>query len=186
MKRTRLLAAAGVALVLAAAAFLCFDIQDGMWEGNFRDGEYRIAFRDPGGRPVQGVELRVEDESGRRVYGAVVAEYTEGHAPRSDAAGVLTFRSACLPFGGRSCNVMFLGCRVWEVGDGPPVYYCRFLHRGEEVYRVAFNDLNLELSRRALLHDAQAGPQEGERAQRRRQERDGVLWKAVTIQVPGK
>jgi hypothetical protein len=112
-----------------------------VWDGGFPQAEFRLRFVDGKGRPISGVVLRVEDESGRLFYHYPVSDYGPGHAPTSDADGVLTFHHATtgsLEYGGRCWSPFGL----LEVGDcHGPVYVCRFLKGGREVHRCRYDEL---------------------------------------------
>src|SRR5262249_41742676 len=115
-----------------------------IWDGGFCRAEFRITFRDAQGRPVEGVELRVEDERGSEFFHYPVTDYLPGQVPAADADGTLVFHHATysgLEFGGQSYYLFF----VIPVGQHHgPTYVCRFLYRGREVYRVPYDDLNAE------------------------------------------
>jgi len=111
------------------------------WDGRFPAAEYQIAFQDSNGRPLVGVELQVEDESGRRCFGYPVTDYVPKGVLKSDEQGVITFHhvSFGLEFGGRDT----LLCGVFPIEKSePPRYVCRFFYRDQEIWRTRFADLN--------------------------------------------
>jgi hypothetical protein len=112
-----------------------------LWDGGYLRAEYRVTFQDPEGRPVEGIELRVEDRQGHTFYHYPVTDYLPGHIPTSDSNGLMVFHHAGggIEFSGK-CWFLF-GFIPVEEHPGP-VYVCQFLHRGREVYRVRYGELD--------------------------------------------
>jgi hypothetical protein len=113
-----------------------------IWDGGFCPAEYRITFRDSGGNAVPGVELRVENGQGSEFFHYPVTDYLPDQIPTSGDDGVLVFHHACysgLEFSGR-CWYLFFVIPMGE--QRGPVYVCRFLYRGQEVYRIRYDDLS--------------------------------------------
>src|SRR5262249_31729396 len=129
-----LVALAGVILL-----GLLFPVQTVIWDGGWSQEEYRFTFLDRKGKPVEGVELRVEDQAGNNFYHFPVAGYLPGRVPASGADGALMFHHAPSNMvSGR--DYLFFG--VVPIAKVPgPAYVCHFVLRGEEVHRVRYNDL---------------------------------------------
>ena len=53
--------------------------------------EHELTFLDPNGNPIEGVELRVEDQSGKEFFCFPVTDYLPGQTPKSDKDGVIRF-----------------------------------------------------------------------------------------------
>lgn len=129
----------GIALVLLG--LLGFFSPKELWDGGYLQAEYQITFRYPDGRPVEGVQLRVEDQRGHTFYHYPVTDFLPDRSPTSDTAGRMVFHHASdgLEFGGKCW--LFYG--LIPVEEQPsPVYVCRFLQRGGEVYRVRYGEIN--------------------------------------------
>jgi hypothetical protein len=113
------------------------------WDGSFAQAEYQLIFTDADGRPLQGIELRVEDSAGNDHRHFPVTDYVARNIPTSDEDGKLVFHHTCyggLEFGGRCSHLLWF----ISVGDcESPRYVCRFMRDGREIYRCWFNDLNL-------------------------------------------
>ena len=125
----------GVGLLVFVSCCTCK-----VWVGHYLQAEYQITFQDPGGNPVEGIELRVEDPEGRDYFHFPVDDYLPGQAPTSDRNGLMVFHHVqrSVELTGRTYYVFF----VIPIRDpGFPVFLCRFLYQGQEVYRVPFLDL---------------------------------------------
>jgi hypothetical protein len=110
-----------------------------IWDGSWAQEEYRITFEDRDGKPVEGVQLRVENESGDNFFHFPVTDYLPKHAPMSDSNGVLVFHHA--PLSGVSGRAWRRFGLIPMGEQSGPVYICRFLHDGEEVHRLRYTDL---------------------------------------------
>ena len=110
------------------------------WGGSFGQNEYQITFVDRNHQPVRGVELRVEDPVGHTYEVYPVSEYAPGRIPTSDERGLMMFHhiDRGAEFHGM-CHESFWGTR-WGDCDSP-VYVCRFLLRGHEIYRCTLSHL---------------------------------------------
>jgi hypothetical protein len=130
-----------LALSIAATAFtgLALSTRAIRWDGSWGLEEYRFTFRDTAGKSVEGVRLRVENESGTNFYHFPVADYLPGHVPTSDAGGLLVFHHAPYSMVGGTCWQPFGAVCVGECSG--PAYVCHFLLDGREVHRVRYNDL---------------------------------------------
>ena len=113
--------------------------------GAFAHAQYEFTFHTPDGAPLRGVRLQVVDDKGEDSFHYPVSDYSAGSAPTSDAQGVLTFHHVNREhpewFG--SGSYLFFLIPVGE-GAHAPVYYCRFVHEGREVYKARYNDLDAE------------------------------------------
>jgi hypothetical protein len=127
------LAVPGLVLLLLCSSMNCL-----VWDGGYPPAEFQATFTDEGGRPLEGVELRVEDREGHAYFHYPVTDYLPEHVPTSDRHGLMTFHHAThgLEFGGKSCGLFGFG------ETKAPQYVCRFVFRGEEVYRASYHDLN--------------------------------------------
>jgi hypothetical protein len=109
------------------------------WGAVWEQEEYRFTFRDRHGRPVEGVQLRVENHSGTNFYHFPVTDYLPGQVPTSDAGGVCVFHNVS--------DCWYWGLAWWLFGAVPmgdhhaPAFVCRFFHQGRAVHRVSYNDL---------------------------------------------
>jgi hypothetical protein len=95
---------------------------------------------DSSGNPVEGVELRVEDERGKEFFCFPVTDYLPAHAPTSDEHGVMRFHhvSTAVEWDDLGCKLFWL---VPVRTTRSPVFICRFVHRGKEVYRIRYGEL---------------------------------------------
>ena len=133
--RVAFCAALGIGLLLALSCAECR-----VWDGDYLQAEFQLVFKDLSGRPIEGVELRVEDGEGRNYFHYPVSDYLPGQIPASDRGGAMVFHhvSDGAEFSGKTYYVLF----VIPVRDPPaPVFVCRFLYNGREVHRVPFSDL---------------------------------------------
>lgn len=139
MKQTKTVALliAGGVLLLAIASL----VETHVWDGGFRQAEYQLTLVDRAGKPVPGVELRVEGESGANFYHYPVTDYSPNSTLASNDKGVLTFhhvKLGGLEFGGK-CSELFWIIPIGECNS--PIFVCRFVADGKEIYRCKFNDL---------------------------------------------
>jgi hypothetical protein len=145
MRRSFLFWAGPLCCLAVAALFLFVPLQGITWDGGWPSEEYRFLFRDRDGRPVPGVQLRVENAAGTNFYFFPVVDYLPGEVPTSDADGVLVFHHAPFTMLSGHLRQVFQWSKlrwVWEEDSPPPpAYVCRFLRDGQEVHRVRFNDL---------------------------------------------
>jgi hypothetical protein len=132
--RLRLLAL-GVAAVVGLVPF-----EGIVWDGGFRDAEFRLRFVDPTDRPVPGVTLRVLTAAGGVCHLYPVNEFLPDGAPASDADGRMVFHHASrgLEFAGHESRNL-VGMQFGETRS--PQYLLVFDHGGREVYRVWYADL---------------------------------------------
>ncbi len=128
-----------VSVVLLGLLTLLYPHPGIIWDGSWGPEEYRITFKGWAGRPVEGVQLRVENESGSNFYHFPVCDYLPGHVPASDAEGVIVFHHAPSCF--VSGHAWWLFGRIPMGDHSEPVYVCRFLLDGWEVHRIRYNDL---------------------------------------------
>jgi len=134
--RTALLLAGGTTLLGVVSS-----AQTMIWDGGYPQAEFRLTFVDSDGKPVEGIQLRVEDRDRHVFYHYPVTDYLPDRTPTSDRAGRMVFHhvSNAVEFSGTIRFVYFLFPVVVERG---PAFVCRFRHRGEEVYCVGFGELD--------------------------------------------
>src|SRR5262245_7296813 len=65
-----------------------------IWDGSWDQEEYRFTFLDKQGKPVEGIELQVEDQAGSNFNHFPVTDYLPGKAPASGRDGVVVFHHA--------------------------------------------------------------------------------------------
>ena len=126
----------GVGLLFVAAPFRVTRFAD----GSYPQAEFQLTFNDTHGVALQGVELRLEDQEAHSYYHYPVIDYFPGNVPTSDRDGAMIFHhiSDGIEFSGTT--TYWFG--VWPtVGERAPVFLCRFLHNGQEVYRIGFREL---------------------------------------------
>jgi hypothetical protein len=131
-----------IAILLGVVAVLGFLLPPNsaiIWDGIWEQEEYRITFTDRDGKPVKGVELRVENESGINFYHFPIADYLPKQVPTSGADGVLVFHH--VPSNSVSGRDWWLFGVIPMSGSSPPVYVCRFLLHEREVHRIRYNHL---------------------------------------------
>ncbi len=123
--------------VLAAASFLTTFSAASCGYGQ---REYQLTFENSRGKPVPGVDLKVEDERGNDFFCFPVTDYVPGRAPLSDEQGIMCFHHISTAVEWDSIGGSLFG---WiTISTAPsPVFICRFLHRGKEVYRIPYGDL---------------------------------------------
>jgi hypothetical protein len=130
-------------LLVALGMFALFScsVHKIQWGGGYAQAEIQLSFRDAKGTPIEGVELRVEDRDGRECFYYPVSDYAPGQIPKSDHDGLMVLHhvSQGLEFGGSQVDLFFL----IPIDTQPaPVFLCRFLHQGREVYRSSFSELD--------------------------------------------
>ena len=120
-----------------------------VWDGSFGQAEFQLVFQDQDGNPIQGVELCVVDRKGQNYFHFPVDDYVPGKIPTSDRDGLMLFHhvSRGIEFSGRTYYVLFA---IPITEPSLPTYDCRFLYKGQEVYRIAFGELD---SWKGLLND---------------------------------
>jgi hypothetical protein len=143
-----------IAIVVAFALLL--SMTGCLYDGFYWQAEYQIKFVTPDGRPIDGVQLEVLDESGNISYGYPVTDYYEGGIPTSDADGVITFHHVqyTMEWGG----MFFFGC---VAGSGPQVFDLLFSENGRLIYDTKYHDFNREvksdtptITRKVSVYDA--------------------------------
>ena len=123
--------------LLATVSCLVCEVGD----GRYGQAEFQLTFLDPSGNPIEGVELRVEDQQGRTYFHYPVDDYVPLQIPTSDRNGLMVFHhvSRGFEFSERTYNLFF----VIRIRETPaPAFFCCFLQDGEEVYRIPFRDLD--------------------------------------------
>ena len=113
-----------------------------IWDGGYSDAEYQITFKDQNGKPVEGIELRVEDRQGHIYHHYPVTDFLPGVIPSSDKNGLMVFHHHCyfaMEFSGR-IRYVFFAIPVEEKRG--PEFICRFLFRGNEIQRIPYDDVN--------------------------------------------
>jgi hypothetical protein len=112
------------------------------WGGSCGYGqrEYQLTFIDSSGNVVEGVELKVEDERGNEFFYFPVSDYSPGQVPTSDQQGVMRFHhvSTAVEWDDYGWALFWL---VPVTTVPSPVFICRFVHRGKEVYRIPYGEL---------------------------------------------
>lgn len=128
------------AVTLLGAVSLLLSIYH--WDGAFPEIEYVFVFRDVNGNPVQGVELRVLNESDEITYDYPVDDFHSDGIPRSNSGGELVFHHIYqgLEYGGSAWNLFFLF--PIDIYGGTPAFYCHFFYEGKEVYALRYEALN--------------------------------------------
>jgi hypothetical protein len=76
-----------------AAGFAYASYKTTQWGGSYGylQIEHELTFLDPNGNPVEGVELKVEDQRGNEFCCFPVTDYLPGQTPKSDKKGVIRF-----------------------------------------------------------------------------------------------
>jgi hypothetical protein len=129
-------------LLVACAMFALFSTcVRAVWHGGYGQAEIQLSFRDAKGKPVEGVELRVEDRDGRECFHYPVNDYAPGQIPQSDRDGLMVLHhvSQGIEFSESRVDLLFL---IPIYVQPAPVFLCRFLHQGREVYRSSFSELD--------------------------------------------
>jgi hypothetical protein len=128
-----------VGIIVFAVIGLISSTSKIIWDGGFPQSEFEITFQHPDGKPLKGIELRVEDRQGRVFYRYPVSDFAPNQIPTSGEDGVMIFHHVGdgVEFGGRDWYLFgFIPIR-----EGPPVYVCCFLYEGREVYRIEYDKL---------------------------------------------
>src|SRR5262249_3065671 len=104
----------GPALVLAGASVLQ-SAQSIVWDGGYPVTEFQLTFVNPDGRPVEGVELRVENREGTNYFYYPVTDYLPGQTPTSDRNGLMEFHHVgrAIEFHGRYTSVGHPFFTIW-------------------------------------------------------------------------
>jgi hypothetical protein len=112
-----------------------------IWDGGYATAEFQMTFVDEERKPLQGIELRVEDEGGHTYFHYPVTDYLPDHTPISDHNGLMVFHHAGhgVEFSG---EVRYLYCLLPRKVRRGPVYICRFVRGDTEVYRISFSQLD--------------------------------------------
>jgi hypothetical protein len=125
-----------------AAALAYASYQTTRWGGSygFSQLEYEFTFNDSRGDSIEGIELRVEDQRGKEFYCFPVTDYLPNQVPKSDKDGVMRFHhvSTAVEWDNYGWYLFWL---FPIQTTRSPVYVCRFLRAGKEVYRVPFGEL---------------------------------------------
>jgi hypothetical protein len=111
------------------------------WDGGYGQDEFQLTFLDQTGKPVPGVQLRVEDRDGRNYFHYPVSDYLPDRPVASDDAGLMVFHHV------QTSGVEFSGHTTFLYGLIPvvripgPKFVCRFLYREREVWRIDYSEL---------------------------------------------
>jgi hypothetical protein len=111
-----------------------------VWDGSYPCAEYRITFIDTSGKPIEGVQLRVENPEGLNFFLFPISDYLPGQVPVSDRNGRMVFHHC-------PDKVIFSGRIYYLWGDivldsvRGPRFTCRFLRNGKEVHRMDYSEL---------------------------------------------
>jgi hypothetical protein len=108
------------------------------WDGGFPDAVYELSFRDAEGGPIRGIEVRVEDKTGRPCFHRPVNNYYADSVPTTSDDGTMTLYSHDVCFGG-TCQSYFFVIRRGTCRG--PEYTCRFLRNGREEVSISFDTL---------------------------------------------
>jgi hypothetical protein len=115
------------------------------WDGSFSRAEFRLTFLASDGKPLEGVEMAVQNERGEQSFFYPVTNNTPTNKLRTGLDGVLIFNhveSYFPEFGGKCGRFLFL----FPTGQcSAPLFYCKFIYKGKEVYRIRYTRLNQEL-----------------------------------------
>ena len=119
--------------VLLAVVFFSFRTKT--WDGGFIQAEYQLAFHDEVGKPIEGVQLRVEDDRGLPRYCFPVTDYHPENIPTSDTRGLLVFhhRTTIGELSGE-CRYFLFVISLDDDKCAPPEFVCRFFYRGREAW----------------------------------------------------
>jgi len=129
-------------IVGAIAAVLACACTTTRWAGSctYLQLEYELTFTDSLGKPIEGVELKVEDNRGKEFFCFPVTDYSPGQTPKSDKHGVMRFHHVQTGVEWDEYGWSLFG-QFHIHTTRSPVYICRFLHGGMEVRRVAYDEL---------------------------------------------
>src|SRR5947208_1820366 len=86
-RRVALCVILGIAVLLLT--LLCSPCR--VSDGSYPQAEFQLIFKDSGGKPLEGVELRVEDQEGRNYFHYPVSDYLPGKVPTTGANGAIVF-----------------------------------------------------------------------------------------------
>ncbi len=132
-----ILTASGCLTLLAFASYATT-----WWGGScsYLQIEHELTFLDPSGKPVEGVELRVEDQRGNEFFSFPITDYLPGRPPKSDKDGVIRFHhvSTVVEWDNYGWSLFWL---IPVQTTASPVYVCRFLRDEKEVHRVHYGKL---------------------------------------------
>jgi len=125
-----------------AAALAYWSYKTTRWGGSYGylQIEHELTFLDPSGNPIEGVELRVEDQRGNEFFCFPVTDYLPGQKPISDKDGVIRFHHVSTAVEWDNYGWSLFWCFPVQTTRSP-VYVCRFLRGGKEVHRVRYDDL---------------------------------------------
>ena len=113
-----------------------------IWDGRYFDAEYQITFTDQHGKPVEGIQLQVEDLEDHVYHHYPVTDFLPGAVPTSDKNGLMVFHHLSyfgVEFSGRIRYILFLFTVEEKRG---PNFICRFIYKGNEIHRIPFGDMN--------------------------------------------
>jgi hypothetical protein len=136
----KLLAILILGAVAVALAFASYKTT--RWGGScgYRQIEHELTFLDSNGKPVEGVELRVEDQRGNEFFCFPVTDYLLSRMPKTDKDGVIRFHHVSTAVEWDNYGWSLFWCFPVETTRSP-AYVCRFLRGGKEVHRVRYDDL---------------------------------------------
>jgi hypothetical protein len=124
------------------AVLACASCNTTRWGGSYGyvQIEHELTFLDPSGDPIEGVELRVEDQRGNEFFCFPVTDYLPAQTPKSDKDGVIRFHHVSTGVEWDNYGRLLFGfVRVQTTRS--PIYVCRFVRGGKEVHRVRYDDL---------------------------------------------
>jgi hypothetical protein len=112
------------------------------WGGSYGYNtlEYELTFKDTTGRPIEGIELKVEDRRGEEFFCFPVTDYVPGQTPKSGKDGVLQFHHVMTGVEWDNYGWSLFWC-IPIATTRSPVYVCRFLRGGQEVLRIPYGEL---------------------------------------------
>jgi hypothetical protein len=121
------------------AALAC--VSSSFWCGScgYNQLEYELTFKDLNGKPIEGVELSIEDERGNEFFCFPVTDYSPAQKPKSDEHGEMRFHHVSTAVEWDNCGWTLFWVDI--PASRSFAYICRFLYRGKEVHRVAFGEL---------------------------------------------
>lgn len=110
------------------------------WDGAFPEIKITYVFVDGGGKPIEGVVLKVLDSEGKESFNYPINQFSAGSSIISNTQGIMTFAhisKRALEFGGSCTNLYIKKVGVCSV----PVYTLKFIWNKKEVYSIPYNDL---------------------------------------------
>jgi hypothetical protein len=112
------------------------------WGGSYGYGqiEHELTFVDTAGNPVEGIELRVEDQQGNEFFCFPVTDYLPGQTPKTDKDGVIRFHHVSTAVEWDNYGWSLFWCFPVQTTKSP-VYVCRFLRGNEELYGLRYDEL---------------------------------------------